>query len=124
MAFSKRPAAFGFPHGDRHAPFRRRQRRIVLSEKPVRPDSSKWEGELLLDLVGHLQDGYFQTLMPLVKSTLYRDTTGRPTFKFEIRGDLQKQSLYPEKLFSRWMKSISSGLGAKIKSEFKAVTDE
>jgi hypothetical protein len=69
-----------------------------------------------MDLVGRLEEDYFQTLKPLVKSALYRDSSGQAAFKVRVTGDFQRQRVIPEKVFSRVMKSITSRFGRKVKN--------
>ncbi len=97
---------------------------VILDAPETGSDGLLWHGALRLDLVGHLQEHYFRGLSALVRGTLYRDTTGAPTFKFRVEGDFAKQNLAVEKLFSRLFKSLSNHFGGKVTSEVPVDTGE
>jgi hypothetical protein len=90
--------------------------RIAFRTLPSPGDPAPWRGGVQMDLVGRLEEDYFQTLKPLVKSALYRDSSGQAAFKFRVTGDFQRQRVIPEKVFSRVVKSITSRFGRKVKN--------
>ena len=91
--------------------------RIEFDPDPSPSEGVEPKGKVFFNMTGHLTEHYFQNLGPLVQSGFYRDFQGRPTFRFRIRGDFEKQQIHVNKVkMSRVVKSLARGLKARLRS--------
>ncbi len=93
--------------------------RILYLGKGFPTEIERLNGRVYMNLTGHLSEPYFGSLNPLVKNGFYRDSSGTPSFKFQVQGNFQQQTIKTEKMISVVVKSISSRISHKMQKLFR-----
>ena len=91
--------------------------KVSFASTPVEK-SKDWQGSMYLNMVGRLDEDYYQSLDLLVREGISRDSLGSPSFAFKVKGNLQRQTLVLDEIYGKAFKSITRKIGGRLKRLF------